>query len=119
MALIRWILGVLITVAVIVFAVSNMQPVPVYPSPFHDAYNMPLYLIALGLLAGGFILGALSVWINSAGTRRTKRRQRKKIRALEKELESMGSKQPSGAGMPARDLFPPLPDTAKSANQKS
>lgn len=108
MTFIRNIIGFIFAAALIAFAVFNRQDVEFSYSPFHDPIHMPLYLIALCLMAIGFLLGGITVWLNMADTRRLKRMQRKKIKELEKELQKTELK-PADTEKPPSDFFPALP----------
>ncbi len=114
MAFFRTIFGFIIAVLLIGFAVSNRQGTTLVYSPIHDPLEVPLYLIALIFLASGFILGAVVVWMNSAGVRKVKRQQRKTIKALEKELGTLQTKS-SNDPKPDSEFFPALPKAENSS----
>ncbi len=111
MSLIRWIIGFLIAVIVTAFAVSNRHMALLYFSPLHPPLEFPLYVIGLGLIAFGFLLGAFTVWLNSASIRRSKRKQSKHIKTLEKALDAVNEN--GKAHSPPSDFFPALPKNAK------
>jgi uncharacterized integral membrane protein len=89
MALIRWTFGFIIALLTAAFAVLNLAPVPFSWSPFHPTIELPLYVIGLGLMGASFLLGAFTVWISTDPLHREQRRQRKTIKNLEKELETL------------------------------
>lgn len=89
MPFIRWTAGFIIALLTVAFAVQNLDPVPLNWSPFHLPLELPLYLVGLVLMGAGFLVGAFTVWINTDPLRLDKRRQRKKIKNLEKELETL------------------------------
>lgn len=117
MTLIRTIFGFILAIALVAFAVANRQTATLVYSPVHDTLDVPLYLIALLFMALGFILGSVTVWINSGKTRRIKRQQRKTIKELEKELEKIGSADPKITEPPS-DFFPALPQN-KAEDRKT
>jgi uncharacterized integral membrane protein len=88
MGALRFILGLLIAILLTAFAVANRQVVVVHWSPFHEALNLPLYLVALGLMALSFLSGSVLVWLNTIPLRVNAMRQKKQIRTLEKEVEA-------------------------------
>jgi len=88
MTLVRTITGFCIALLFTAFAVMNRHNIDLFWSPLHPALPVPLYLLALGMLAAGFLLGGVIVWLNMSPLRREKRHQRKIIHALEKELET-------------------------------
>lgn len=101
MGLIRWIVGFAIALLTVAFAVLNLKPVPLVWSPFHDPIELPLYLVGLGLMAIGFLIGALTVWLNTDPLHLQRWHQRKKIKNLEKEIKTLhegtGEKAPENA----------------------
>lgn len=110
MGFLRWIIGFLIALCLAAFAVFNRTSVPLNWSPVHPPLDVPLYLIGLTLMAIGFVLGGGIVWMNMSGLRREKRRQKKQIKILEKELEAVNENK--GAEAPS-DFFPALPKGMK------
>jgi uncharacterized integral membrane protein len=115
MGFIRWILGFFIAAAIAVLAVSNRHTISISLTPVTGSFEIPLYSVVLMALAAGFILGALTVWMNGAPVRRMKRRQRRHIKELEKQLEAV-NENALGNGPPA-DFFPALPVAGKSSKQ--
>jgi uncharacterized membrane protein YciS (DUF1049 family) len=53
-----------ISLFVILFAVSNTQNAPVYFNILDASFSLPQYGISLGLMALGFLVGSLLVWLN-------------------------------------------------------
>lgn len=89
MKLIRWLIGLPLAAIAIIFAVSNRQLVTVELWPFPWTVDLPLYLLSLGTLAVGIVIGALFAWTSGshkrAQTRSEKRHQEIRIRDLERE----------------------------------
>ena len=107
--LIRHIVGFVLAVALVAFAIFNRQIVSVSYSPINEPAQIPLYLISLGLFALGFVIGGAVVWLNTApGQFNMRRQQRRKIKTLEKELASVKPEAAPHAPPPA-DFFPALP----------
>jgi uncharacterized integral membrane protein len=69
-----WIITLPITILAVMFALSNSETVPV-SLWWLWATDLPLYLLILGSLLLGFLLGAIVAWISGAARRR-------RIRAL-------------------------------------
>lgn len=107
MFLIRGLIGLIFTIIVAVFAALNRTAVPVTWNPIEidGAIELPLYFIILGCLAFGFIIGGLSVWLNSANVRRDRRKQKREIKILEKELDRLKEDNSSDTKPPAQDMF--------------
>lgn len=108
MIFVRTLLGFVITALLAVFAVLNRAPVDIVWSPFHPSLSIPLYLICLGLMGAGFFMGGIAVWFSGGKARREKRRQKRQIRKLEKELEIV-QEQEGLAETSGSDFFPALP----------
>lgn len=106
-AFLRWILGFIITVAAVLFALANRTIVSVIWSPFHSAMEVPVFLPALASLVLGFMLGGAMVWLNGAERRREQRHQRKQIRKLEQMIED-SEKEPDLTAEPVHlpDRYP-------------
>jgi uncharacterized membrane protein YciS (DUF1049 family) len=88
-------LTLLITLPITVFAVllvlSNGTAVTLHllPDDAVFAVTLPLWQIALGLLGGGFFLGALFVWLLHQKVRFRFWQESRKAARLEKELEKL------------------------------
>jgi lipopolysaccharide assembly protein A len=83
-----WIVLALGAVVLILFAVSNRETVSVGLWPLPTLVELPLYLVVLGMLILGFILGELVAWVGGSRWRREARRSRRRITTLERELEA-------------------------------
>jgi uncharacterized integral membrane protein len=86
--LLAWLLTLPCIVAAVGFALYNPQISPVTLSPFRPAIEMPLYVPVLGAVAFGFIFGAIMTWAAMGRLRQERREQRKRIKALEKQIEA-------------------------------
>jgi len=92
MRLIYWLLaGPLMAVAAL-FAVSNLAVVEVglWPLPFKAA--VPLYLVALGGLAIGFLAGGFVAWIGGGRARARARAAERAVRRRDREIEELRRK---------------------------
>jgi len=83
-----WIVLALAALLLILFAVSNRETVSVGLWPLPAFVELPLYLVVLGMLILGFILGELVAWIGGSRWRREARRSRRRITTLERELDA-------------------------------
>lgn len=108
MAFIRAFIGFLFAIMLTVFAVYNRHDVSVNLGPTLPSYEFPLYLIVLGFMAVGFVFGGIFVWLNGASVRRSKRKQRKEIKALEREVDDLKFSN-HDASAPIGEFFPALP----------
>ncbi len=114
MKALRWIVGFAFAVLAISFAVTNRHTVSVHWSPFHNALEWPLYLVVLTLMGLGFLLGGAVVWINTIPVRRFGRQMKKRVQALEKELEAAKIQSVQEAPRP---YINPVPTNHNTAQQ--
>jgi uncharacterized integral membrane protein len=98
-----WLVTVPVALVAVVFAVSNLDKVPVGLWPLSDVLVMPLYLVVLGALGLGFVAGELVAWINGGRWRREARRRQRRIESLERELQATQAQLPQhgASGVPA------------------
>ncbi len=90
MFILRWIIGFVVTVAAAGFAVLNRHNTEIYWNPVGaDVLDVPVWLVALGFMAIGFLLGGFVVWMNSGKVRSERRQQKKEIKKLEKEVGTL------------------------------
>ncbi len=75
-----------LTLLVIAFALSNRGLVAVGLWPFDDLVEMPVYLLALGALAIGFLAGAALASFGTIAARYRARREAKRAEAAERKL---------------------------------
>ena len=83
-----WLVVVLAGLVLALFAASNRGAVSLglWPLPF--LVDVPLYLIVLGAVLLGFLLGELTAWIAAGRWRREARRRGRRIATLERELSA-------------------------------
>jgi uncharacterized integral membrane protein len=83
--LVRFVYWSLTLVAAIVcagFAVYNRNSVTLDLWPF-ATIELPLYLVVLGMLATGLLVGSAITWLGHLGIRRERRRLAKQVQRLE------------------------------------
>jgi len=80
-----------LTVLAVLLVLSNSAEVTLYllPDEKDFALTVPLWQAALGLLGGGFLLGALFVWLLHQKARFRYWQESRKTARLEKELEKL------------------------------
>ncbi len=86
MKVLSWLIGLPIAVLAIIFAVSNRAGVLVDLWPLPWEVTLPLYLLVLGALALGLIVGAVIAWLSTGSTRARARREHRRANRLEVEL---------------------------------
>jgi uncharacterized integral membrane protein len=86
-----WGLTILFAIVVACFAVSNRTPVDLEFWPLPLALSAPIYLIVLVVLVLGLLVGWLVGWVGGWAVRGERRRQAKRIAALERDLGRLQS----------------------------
>ena len=89
MRLLGWIIAVPVALIVIAFAVANRAPAVVRFDPLPYALDIPIWAIAIGAIAFGFVLGAVIKWIFGAKWRSLALRSRRRVRVLEREVSTL------------------------------
>ena len=98
-----------LAIVIIAFAVANRQIVTVSLDPFspeHPASSvtLPLFVLVIGLLIVGVLIGGAASWLRHGKLRRTARRFERDVRELRSEVASLRHT-PSGSAS--------VPETAK------
>lgn len=70
MRVLSWLIGLPLAAVVVAFAVANRAPVVVVPWPLPFEIEMPVYLLALGALALGLLIGMVWGWARGRYGRR-------------------------------------------------
>jgi uncharacterized integral membrane protein len=91
--LLAWLVTLPCIIGAIGFALYNADIVPVTFNPFREAVPMPVYVPVLAGIGFGFIFGSLMTWAAMGRLRQQKREQEKRIKTLEKQIESSGKSQ--------------------------
>lgn len=113
MRVLAWLVGLPIAAIVVLFAVSNRELMSVGLWPFTDGIEAPAYVVGLIPLAIGLLLGAGFAAIGTMRARLRHRAERRKVRAMERNLAELRA---SAATSPAHPAIsapaappPPLP----------
>ncbi len=89
MVILRFIIGFIITVSITIISVLNRNIISFTWSPVHENVQLPIYFIILVFFLIGFLFGGINVWINHSKIRKERRKQKKIIETLEKEIENL------------------------------
>jgi uncharacterized integral membrane protein len=95
MRFVYWGLTLIVAVVCAVFALFNREAVQVNFWPFPQV-ELGLYLVVLGALLGGLVLGLLIGWVGHLGIRRERGRLVRQVRRLEADLDR--TKEPASSG---------------------
>jgi putative membrane protein len=98
--MLRGIISLLVLIVLVVFALSNTEPVRLGIWPTDYTLQTPLSIAVLVGAAVAFLLGGLLAWAGGLGQRRRARRAEENVRVLEERLEELKARL-------ARPLAPP------------
>jgi uncharacterized integral membrane protein len=89
MKLISWLITAALIFLAMAFALSNRQSVNVSMWPLNVAIQAPLFLLSLGTLFFGMLIGAVIGWLSSLPHRAQARRLRNDIASLHEQIEDL------------------------------
>jgi putative membrane protein len=89
----RWLLLAPLLLILVLFAVSNMQPVAVGFWPFDLTWQTPLALAVLLIAALAFLLGAFVSWAAGGPSRRRLRLRARAGEAAQAELDNLRARE--------------------------
>ena len=91
-----WIVTIPFTIIVIVFAINNRDAVTASLWPLPWTAQLPLYLVVLGSLLVGFLVGAVIAWLSAGRRRHEARVTAERLRGVNAELTRLKRQQPGG-----------------------
>lgn len=104
-----WIVTLPLTVLAVLFALSNSATSEVRLWPLPWVAELPLYLLILGSLLLGFLLGAVVAWISSGARRRRMRALAQQVRDQAAEIGALRHQHPAGGVVtPAQPAHPAI-----------
>ncbi|MCX7339179.1 MAG: LapA family protein [Hyphomicrobiales bacterium] len=91
-----------VMLAIILFAVANRQSIRVSFDPFSTDpprffLDMPLFGLALAILALGVLIGGLAVWLSQGRHRKAERRLKREVTRLAGETAALRAVAPEAA----------------------
>ena len=92
-----WIITIPFTLVVVVFAISNRGPVTVTLWPLPWIVELPLYLVVLGSLLVGFLVGGAIAWLSAGRRRHEARVTAERLRGMSAELTRLKRQQLDGS----------------------
>jgi uncharacterized integral membrane protein len=111
-----WLVTLPVTLAVVIFAVSNRTPVEIDLFPFTPHPVLPAYLLVLGSLFLGFLIGGAVAWLAGVPHRRRARRLTVEADMLSRELaEARRRSAPAGSPETPSTLPAAMPSSAALA----
>ena len=96
----RWLVGIPLLLLMILFALSNTDPVRIGLFPTDLSIEMPLSVAILAAMGIGFLLGGLRVWTDALRHRRAARRAQATVRLLEAKQREQVARSPGALVAP-------------------
>lgn len=97
----RLLLGAPFLIVLVLFALSNRQPVTLGFWPTDFRLVVPLSGAVLIVAAAAFLVGAVIVWLTELRIRRRARRAESRVETLEEEVRSLQARLPRPLPPPA------------------
>ncbi len=101
MKYISHILSIPFTIGLVLFTLSNRNAIELFFWPLPGSLDIPLYLLGIGMLVCGFLIGLLTSWVTNGHRRKRSNALKRNARSLEvqlkmarTELEQLRSEQP-------------------------
>lgn len=101
-AFLKALLLVPLALLVVLFSVANRAPVRISLDPVSRevpvfAVDLPLFVIVLGALAVGVLLGGFAAWLAQGKHRKAARRNRREVEQLRSEAQMLRTAVPDSA----------------------
>lgn len=90
----RLLIALPLLVLLVLFALSNRQPVRFGLWPSDYALELPLSLAMIGAMGVAFLAGGLMVWVSGLSQRRRARRAEETVRLLEAQVQELRNRPP-------------------------
>ena len=90
----RLLIALPLLLLLVVFALSNKEPVRLGLWPTDYTLVLPLSLAVIGAMAVAFLAGGLLVWMSALGQRRRARRAEQTVRLLEAQVLKLKARLP-------------------------
>lgn len=98
----RWIVAIPLLLLMVVFALSNSNPVTLGLFPLGELpFELPLSVVILLAMGIGFFLGGLRLWFTALHHRRAQRRAEDTIRLLEAKHRELAARSAGSLTPPA------------------
>jgi uncharacterized integral membrane protein len=95
-----WIVTLPVTLVVVIFAVANREQAVLSFWPLPWSAGLPIWLIVLGCLLTGFLLGATVAWLSGGPRRRRARQTAERARELARQLAELQRRQTAPQAVP-------------------
>ncbi|MEO3471231.1 lipopolysaccharide assembly protein LapA domain-containing protein [Roseomonas sp. CAU 1739] len=93
----RWIIFIPFAAVVVLFALSNRQPVDLRLWPFDLVWQAPLSVAVLAAAAVAFLIGAGIVWVSGMPQRSRARASIRRAEGLQREVDTARARERAAA----------------------
>jgi lipopolysaccharide assembly protein A len=90
----RLLIALPLLLLMVLFALSNREPVPLTLWPADYTLVLPLSLAVIGGMAVAFLAGGLLVWMSALAQRRRARKAEQTVRLLEAQVQELKTRLP-------------------------
>ena len=117
-----WVLTIPVLIVIVAFAVANRTPVAFDLWPFELSAELPLFVVVLGSVFAGLVIGGVAAWLSGAESRRRGRRARHRATELQRELDRLRREREMAAApptpRPSGQAHPPAPAAPPAVSDK-
>jgi lipopolysaccharide assembly protein A len=96
----RLLIALPLLLLLVLFALSNQEPVPLRFWPTDYSLVLPLSLAVVGGMAIAFLAGGSLVWVSALAQRRRARRAEQTVRLLEAQVQDLKARLPPPLAQP-------------------
>jgi lipopolysaccharide assembly protein A len=96
----RLLIALPLLLLLVLFALSNREPVPLRFWPTDYSLVLPLSLAVVGGMAIAFLAGGSLVWVSALAQRRRARRAEQTVRLLEAQVQDLKARLPPPLAQP-------------------
>ena len=109
MRILSWSVGIVLGLIIVLFALSNRQPVDLGLWPLEGRLALPVFAPVLACAFVTFILGGIVAWLSGSSWRRIARRRGRRIQDLEQRVRTLEERlnAPAAAAADPRPQQPP------------
>ena len=109
MRILSWSIGIVLALAIVLFALSNRQPVELGLWPVEGRIAAPLFVPVLAFAFVAFVLGGLVTWLSATPWRRVARRRGRRIRELEQRIRALEGRLEAASSRPPAPVLRQIP----------
>ena len=88
-----WIITLPLLAIGLVFSIANQDLVTIDLWPLEREVSLPMYLVILGAVFFGFLVGVIASWLSGGRRRQRSRANAFKVTTMERELEQLKRRQ--------------------------